>query len=233
MSKNGKEEKVYAVFERISGRYDRMNDLISLGLHRRWKGELAGRAAALEPRRVLDVCCGTGDLSLALAPAMPGAAVTGLDFSPEMLAVARKRLAAHPADNLRFLRGNALELPFPDGSFVCAVISFGLRNLADSPRAAAELARVVRPGGWVFCLDSFYPRSPLVRPFYTLYFKHLVTLLGGRDGAEYRWLYTSTRSFLAPAELAALFARQGLEGCAWRPYLLGAAALHWGRKPAV
>jgi demethylmenaquinone methyltransferase/2-methoxy-6-polyprenyl-1,4-benzoquinol methylase len=228
-----REEQVYDVFQSISRRYDRMNDLISLGMHRRWKRELTGKVEELRPRRVLDVCCGTGDVSIAIARTMPGAQVVGLDFSPEMLDVAGRRLEAAGLKNVEFLQGNALALPFADGGFDCAVISFGLRNLSDYGRAVGELARVVRPGGGVFCLDSFYPQTPLVRPFYTFYFKYLVTLLGGQDGAQYRWLYTSTRKFLAPQALAELLAAKGLERCGYRTYLFGAAALHQGRKPTV
>ena len=215
MTGGEKERKVYRVFQDISGEYDRMNDIVSLGMHRAWKRELVDAVCARRPRRVLDVCCGTGDISLALAEALPAASVTGLDFSGEMLAVARRRQAGDlKLVNLEFLQGNAMELPFPDDAFDCVTISFGLRNLPDWGGAVRELVRVVRPGGAVWCLDAFQPDAPAVKPFYRLYFRDIVGLQGkilAGNEAAYRWLYDSTEQFLSKQALLRLFERCGLE----------------------
>ena len=231
MAEQTKEERVYAVFERIAGGYDRANRAISLGLHRRWKAVLVQKLAKTVPPggRALDVCCGTGDIVLDLARRRPDIQATGLDFSPAMLRQAEVRRGS--LRNAELLRGDALALPFPDGSFDAASVSFGLRNTADWEKAAAELVRVVRPGGLVCCMDSFVPENPLVQPFYRLYFGHVMPLLGGGRYAqrEYRWLYTSTEGFLRPGALKKLFVRAGLGAVGTQAWLFGACALIWGR----
>lgn len=226
-----KEQMVHAVFEAISQKYDRMNDIISLGMHRGWKRALVDEMSATGPRRILDVCCGTGDLALELARKNPGATVVGLDFSGEMLRVAGERLSRAGRSNISFVEGSAMSMPFGAGEFDCAVISFGLRNLPDYRGAVEALVRVVRPGGGVYCLDSSYPEHPFIRPFYKLYFKHVVSLLGGllaRNRAEYRWLYDSTAQFLTKGDLLRLMKDCGLERCGCKSYLFGAAARHVG-----
>ncbi len=234
MGTSEQERTVYGVFQSISGDYDRMNDVISLGMHRTWKRELVDAVCAQRPARVLDVCCGTGDLALALARRLPAASVSGLDFSGEMLAVARRRRdEALSLVNLDLIQGSAMDLPFADNSFDCVTISFGLRNLPDFEKAVRELVRVVRPGGSVWCLDSFQPDIPAVQPLYKLYFRDLVGLQGrilAKNEAAYRWLYTSTEQFLSKQALLRLFAHCGLERVACKPYLFGAAACHRGFK---
>lgn len=234
MTAGEKERKVYRVFQSISGDYDRMNDVVSLGMHRTWKRELVDAVCACHPRRVLDVCCGTGDLSLALARRLPAASVTGLDFSEEMLAVARRRQAGNlKLVNLEFVRGNAMELPFEENTFDCVTISFGLRNLPDYEKAVREFVRVLRPGGTFWCLDSYKPDPPAVQPFYKFYFRDIVglqgKLLAGNESA-YRWLYDSTEQFLSKQALLRLLKHCGLERAACKRYLFGAAACHRGFK---
>lgn len=232
-----REKTVHGIFQSISGGYDRMNDVISLGMHRAWKEALVDAVCARRPGRVLDVCCGTGDVALALAKRLPAASVAGLDFSENMLAQARRRKdRALTLVNLELVRGSAMDLPFPAESFDCVTISFGLRNLPDFEAAVGELVRVTRPGGAVFCLDSYQPDPPAVRPFYRLYFKRLVTLEGrllAGSGPAYRWLYDSTASFLSKGALGELMGAQGLEQVAIKPFLFGAAALHRGVRPAL
>ena len=230
-----REEKVYDIFQSISGDYDRMNDVISLGMHRGWKRDLREAVCRRRPQRVLDVCCGTGDVALALAEALPAASVTGLDFSGEMLSVARRRRERNPRlVNLELLEGNAMALPFGEKTFDCVTISFGLRNRPDYGRAMQELVRVTRPGGAVFCLDSYRPDVPAVLPFYSIYFKRLVELEGRvltGNGPAYRWLHDSTGQFLTKSGMRALMKGAGLEQIAMKRYLFGAAACHRGIRP--
>ena len=173
---------------------------------------------------MLDVCCGTGDIAVAVASRRPDAAVTGLDFSPAMLDVARHKGAA--LENLTWREGDAMALPFGDDTFSAAAISFGLRNTPDYGAVLTEMTRVVCPGGWVYCLDSFVPDSPLIRPFYDLYFRGVMPLLGGgfRHRREYRWLWQSTRDFLRKRELTA--------PSAWRRSALTAISLEPARCTA-
>ena len=154
--------KVRDLFGAIAGRYDLLNDLQSFGLHRAWKRRLVRLAAMGPDRRALDVCCGTGDVALALAAT--GAEVVGVDFSEPMLSVARERKPAEA--RVRFLQGDALNLPFADASFDAVTISYGLRNLADIPAGLRELWRVARPGGRVLVLDFGKPANRFWRALY-------------------------------------------------------------------
>lgn len=251
---SGKEKKVYRIFQRIAGRYDRANERISLGLQGRWKQMLTRALSRELPEKgqVLDVCCGTGDVSLLLAEARSDLSVTGIDFSPAMLKVAEQRKAravlrgkrsrgtdrrkrgggTEGRAQVRFLRGNAMALPFRDGAFDAAVISFGLRNTADYRKTLSEMKRVVKEGGTVACLDSFVPGSGLVQPFYRFYFRILMPLLGGglKYREEYQWLYQSTKEFLRREELAGLFRDLGLGKVRAESRMFGACSLVSGVK---
>ena len=225
-----KETKVYGIFQRIAGRYDRSNAFISLGLQKRWKKMLTDKVIRRLPEgaKVLDVCCGTGDISLMLADAVRDIQVTGLDFSPAMLREAEHRRKHRK--NVRFLRGNALDLPFGDACFDAAVISFGLRNTADYEKTVQEMKRVVRRGGRVYCLESLVPENRVIKPFYRLYFRQVMPLLGGglKHLKEYRWLYLSTESFLRAEQLVRLFRDAGLEDVCSESRMFGACVLVTG-----
>src|SRR5262245_31048991 len=158
---------VRAMFARIARRYDLLNHLLSAGVDRRWRAELVRRLGDLRGRVLLDACCGTGDLSFALERA--GARVVGVDFTPEMLRLAREKGAARAA---RFVAGDALRLPLGDGSVDAAAIAFGIRNVADRRAGMLELKRVVRPGGTVMLLEFSLPRGRLTGALYRTYFAH-------------------------------------------------------------
>ena len=177
MDKQRKEEKVYRVFEEIAKGYDRANFRISLGLQKSWKRMLIARVVHDTPTRgkVLDVCCGTGDIAWQVAGRRRDLAVTGIDFSPAMLKVAVKKIRPGQK-NLRFLRGDAMNLPFKDETFDAATISFGLRNTADFKQVLKEMLRVVKPGGTIYCLDSVVPDCKLVLPFYQLNYRFLMPI---------------------------------------------------------
>lgn len=227
-------EQVHGVFESIASQYDAANDRISLGMHRYWKRVLENKAVSTCSKgadragMVLDVCCGTGDITKAIASANPDVFVVGLDFSASMLDVARKRTQG--LDNVELVEGNAMELPFDDDTFDSAVVSFGLRNTPDYDQVVSEMARVVRPGGIVACLDASVPDNAFIQPFYQFYYKHVMTFLGGgfKHHSEYEWLYESTQAFPRKAELEQIFYRAGLKYVTVRPFMCGAAALHVG-----
>ena len=233
MADNSKREKVYHVFQEISCSYDKANERISLGWEGRWKKELVQEVSAktAQGASVLDVCCGTGDIAVALAQSRSTIHVVGLDFSPAMLEAAKKK-SRHLA-NVSWQLGDAMQLPFADNTFAAACISFGLRNTADYLKVLQEMRRVVKPGGWVYCLDSFVPDSPWIRPFYAFYFRGIMPILGGgfHHRKEYVWLWQSTKEFLRKKELLNLFGKAGLVERALKSYMFGACVLHKGRKP--
>jgi demethylmenaquinone methyltransferase/2-methoxy-6-polyprenyl-1,4-benzoquinol methylase len=217
---------VQDMFARIAGRYDLMNRVMTAGLDQRWRRLTA--AAVVRPEdRVLDACCGTGDL--ALAAARRGAAVVvGLDFSEEMLERARRKSAT-----VEWVRGDLLALPFAAESFDSATVGFGIRNVADLERALRQLAHVLRPGGRLGILEITQPRGPL-QPFFSLWFDRVVPLLGKLlpGGAAYTYLPASVRRFPGAEELADVLRESGFEDVGFR--LLGGSivALHTGRRVA-
>jgi demethylmenaquinone methyltransferase / 2-methoxy-6-polyprenyl-1,4-benzoquinol methylase len=214
-------EGVRAMFDRIAPLYDAMNRAMTLGLDQRWRRETV--AAAVAPGdRVLDACCGTGDL--ALAGLRAGGRVTGLDFSERMLDRARRKSTA-----VEWVRGDALALPFEDGAFDAATVGFGVRNLDDLDLGLAELRRVLRPGGRLGVLEITRPRG-LLAPFYRLWFDGLVPLLGKLlpGGSAYTYLPASVRRFPGPEELASLLRAAGFSDVDYRLFAGGIVALHTG-----
>jgi demethylmenaquinone methyltransferase/2-methoxy-6-polyprenyl-1,4-benzoquinol methylase len=214
------------MFDRIAPVYDAMNRIMTAGLDVRWR-RLTAAAAVRPGDRVLDAACGTGDL--AIADRKAGAShVTGLDFSEQMLARARRK-AADRTDVLEWVQGDLLALPFEDASFDAATVGFGVRNVADLERALRELRRVLRPGGRLAILEITQPRGPL-RPFFSLWFDRVVPLLGKvlPGGSAYTYLPASVKRFPAAEELAALMRDCGFDEVRFR--LLGGTivALHSG-----
>ena len=215
------------MFDRIARRYDLVNSLISLGLHKHWK-RITARAAQVKPgAAALDICAGTGDLAIALAH--HGARVVALDFAPEMIALGRRRTRSLP---ISYVRGDALLLPFSDHTFDGATIGFSLRNVASRPQLFAEMARVVRPGGWVVSLETSQPSNRFLRLLHRLYLRAAVAAAGLiSESAAYRYLAATTLS-LPPTEVIAQEMREaGLVEVEVRTLLFGAAALHSGRTP--
>ena len=214
-------DAVRMMFDRIAPVYDAMNRVMTAGLDQRWRALTA--AKVVRPGdRVLDACCGTGDLALAAHEA--GGRVTGLDFSAPMLERARRK-----SDAIEWVRGDLLELPFEDGSFDAATVGFGVRNVADLGRALAELRRVLRQGGRLAILEITTPRG-LLRPFYKLWFDGLVPLAGKLlpGGSAYTYLPASVRRFPEAKELAELMESTGFEQVRYRFFAGGIVALHTG-----
>jgi demethylmenaquinone methyltransferase/2-methoxy-6-polyprenyl-1,4-benzoquinol methylase len=211
--------EVRRLFDRIAPVYDAMNRVMTAGLDRSWR-KLAVEAVVQPGDRVLDACCGTGDL--AVAGEREGGYVTGLDFSPAMLERARRK-----SDTITWVEGDMLALPFGDGSFDAATVGFGVRNVADLEKGVTELRRVLRPGGRLAILEITRPRGVL-RPFFSLWFDRIVPLLGKvlPGGKAYTYLPASVRRFPGAEDLAALLERHGFLQV--RFYLMGGTivALH-------
>jgi demethylmenaquinone methyltransferase/2-methoxy-6-polyprenyl-1,4-benzoquinol methylase len=227
------EAQVEAMFDRIAGFYDRMNTMMTAGLHHAWRRRAADLAALAAGSRALDVACGTGDLTLELARRAPGGEVIGCDFSERMLELARAKSAREPdlGAEVRFEPANALALPYRDRQFDAATVAFGARNFASLERGLAEMARVVRPGGRVVVLEITTPRRPPLSTFFGLWFDRIVPVLGrlAGDGPAYTYLPSSVRRFPGPTELAAVMARCGLVRIRYVLTAGGIIALHAGQ----
>jgi demethylmenaquinone methyltransferase/2-methoxy-6-polyprenyl-1,4-benzoquinol methylase len=224
-------EQVNRMFDRVAGRYDLLNTVMTAGLHHRWREKTADRAELLPGDSVLDVCCGTGDLALELAGRVaPGGHVIGCDFSEPMLDLAREKASARGASGVRFEWADALSLPYDAGRFDAVTVGFGVRNLADLDRGLREMTRVLAPRGRLVVLEITQPTRPPLSTFYSLWFDRVVPLLGtfSGDSEAYSYLPESVRSFPPPLRLAEMMAAAGLERIRWTVLAGGIIAIHSG-----
>ncbi len=221
------------MFDRIAGRYDALNSVMTAGLHHRWRERAADRAELGPGDSALDVCCGTGDLALELAGwVAPGGRVVGCDFSEPMLDLAREKAAQRGVEGVRFEWADALQLPYDAGRFDAVTVGFGVRNLADLDRGLREMARVLRPGGRLVILEITQPRRPPLSTFYSLWFDRVVPTLGtlAGDSEAYAYLPESVRSFPDPHNLAAKMDAAGLGRICYTILAGGIIAIHSGAR---
>lgn len=227
----GRAAVVASLFDSIATRYDLVNDLQSFGMHRRWKRRLVEIAEVRRGEPALDACCGTGDIAMALAGA--GARVTGMDFSRSMLAEAARRPVPGDAIPPQFVIGDALSMPFDDGSFDLVTIAYGLRNLADLDRGLGELWRVLRPGGRLAALEFGAPKSALAR---RLWFWHLGWVIPwyGRlfagNAAAYAYILDSLLCYPDADAVAMRLSRLGFERIRVFSILGGVMSIHRADK---
>jgi len=219
---------VQKLFGRIAPYYDIMNDLMTMGLHRQWKKDACRLLNVKFGDTVLDICCGTGDLEIYLNQIYPGIQPTGLDFCEPMLDIARKRCT-----NAQFIQGDALALPFEDNCFNGAVISYGLRNVADYRQCLAEIHRVIKPGSRVVILDMSHPVgwANTLSAFYRFTIMPLMGRLIANDPDAYKYLAHSIYFYLSQQALAELMQEVGFQKIEYRNLMGGICAMHWGIKP--
>jgi len=223
---------VEEMFDRIARSYELLNLLMTAGTNRLWNGVVVRASDAGPGDRVLDLACGTGSLTRDLAKKVgPDGHVLGIDFSKAMLREAGKK----PMPGAEYRLGDATDLiGVEDGSFDAATIAYGARNIPDLDALFSEMARAVRPGGRVVCLEIARPTRRLFATFYGLWFDRVVPWLGARvsgDDWAYSYLPKSVKEFVAPDVLAAIMGSNGLQGVTWRRLSGGIITLHAGTKP--
>jgi demethylmenaquinone methyltransferase/2-methoxy-6-polyprenyl-1,4-benzoquinol methylase len=226
-------DQVNSMFDRVAGRYDTLNSVMTAGLHHRWRQRAAARTGLGPGDSALDVCCGTGDLALELAGCVAAdGRVVGCDFSEPMLDLAREKAAERGAAGVRFEWADALELPYDAERFDAVTVGFGVRNLADLDRGLREMARVLKPGGRLVILEITQPTRPPLSTFYSLWFDRIVPLLGSfsAEPEAYSYLPESVRSFPSPRGLAEKMDGAGLVGIRYTVLAGGIIAIHSGLK---
>ena len=234
MSGHSKEERVHHVFENIYDNYDSMNSIISFKRHVAWRKDVLKRMNVKEDSHILDVCTGTGDWAIALTKVLgESGKVIGLDFSENMLKVAQDKQQQHQLEQLEFMYGNAMELPFEDNTFDYVTIGFGLRNVPDYETVLQEMYRVVKPGGKVVCLETSQPTLIGFRQLYYFYFRFIMPLFGkifAKSYDEYAWLHESAKDFPDKDELKKMFLATGFSHVEVKSYTGGVAAMHMATK---
>jgi demethylmenaquinone methyltransferase / 2-methoxy-6-polyprenyl-1,4-benzoquinol methylase len=233
-------EKVHELFATIARRYDLLNDIMSAGLHRRWKHRLVElaegerKAESGKHRDVLDLCCGTGDIAMLFAES--GARVTGVDFTEEMLRVAaarKRRGSAGASPSPDWVRADALRLPFEDNSFDVVSVGYGLRNLADIELGLREILRVLRPGGKFVTLDFGKPESKAFRTMYFGYLRIALPILGQLfcgDPDTHGYILASLQNYRAQRGIKELMKSMGYRDCGFEEFCLGSMAINFGSK---
>lgn len=230
-----KARRVRAVFESVASNYDLMNDLMSGGAHRVWKSFTLAQTGLRPGQRALDVAGGTGDLAAGMAAQVgPTGLVLLTDINPAMLSHGRDAMIDRGyVSNVEFAIANAECLPFPDSSFDCVTIGFGLRNVTDKAAALRSMARVLKPGGQLLVLEFSHPVVPGLKPLYDAYSFSVLPWLGkvvAQDEASYRYLAESIRRFPKQEELLRMMEDAGLEQCRYHNLTGGIVALHRGYR---
>lgn len=216
------------MFNSIAKSYDKLNDIISFNLHSDIKKQAIGNLPLDYKIKILDVCTGTGDIAVYFARLLPCSSITGIDFSPEMLSIAK--IKTENINNITFMEGDALNLPFKEGEFDISFISFGLRNLTDLEQGLKEMKRVTKTGGVVSSLDMGKMKGYMT-PFYNLFLFKIVPILGllfSAKFAAYKYLPHSTEKFPSQDRLVEIFEEIGLKNVKKHDFLLGAISQQIG-----
>lgn len=231
----GKAEQVEAMFDAIAPRYDLLNRLLSFGIDQWWRRQAVEMLREERPRRVLDVATGTADLAIQAARTLDPEAVVGVDLSEEMLRRGRRKVARKGlAGQITLREGDALDLPFEDGSFDAALVAFGVRNFEELEAGLREIGRVLRPGGTLVVLEFSWPRASVIRTLYTLYARYVLPLVGrliSGDPEAYTYLPASARAFPDGIDFLHRLRAAGFTNLVWRSLTFGIAALYRGRVP--
>lgn len=230
----GSERAAYVqdMFGRIAGRYNLMNRLMTGGQDLKWRRFVVQQARLKAGDKLLDLATGTGDIAFEALKAVPGIQAVGGDFSLPMMQVGQKL----PMGNqVGWTGADALNLPFPDGTFNAVTSGYLARNVVDIPRMFAEQLRVLKTGGRIVVLDSSPPKDNLLKPFIEIHLRYIIPLLGrivaGKNGADaYQYLPSSTQAFKTPDELANLMRQAGVRNVQFKTFMFGTMAVHWGEK---
>ena len=224
------------MFDKISGKYDLLNKVLSLGIDRKWRAKALSLLLPVKPVDMLDVATGTGDMAFMAEQILSPKAITGIDLSAGMLEVAIKRLSARKkesATSIKFLKGDAENLPFENDSFDAATVTFGVRNFGDLHQGLKEMQRVLRPGAPIVVLEFTKPRIFPFRQLFDIYFRHILPLIGSwtsGDGRAYKYLYESVQAFPDYDAFNKELLKAGFERPSYTTLSLGICAIYIAYK---
>lgn len=227
---------VWKMFDRIAHRYDLLNRLLSFGQDVVWRRKVAGFLPEFPQLKVLDLATGTGDLLISLYQKDPRiSSGIGIDLSEKMLEVGREKLKAYPENPpLTLRRGDAVDIPFPAGSFHAVTIAFGIRNVLDVEESLREMRRVLVPGGRALILEFSLPKNVFIKGSYLFYFRKILPMVGGLisgDADAYRYLNRTVESFPFGEEFCRLMTKNGFRNVGFKPLTFGVASIYYGSKP--
>lgn len=225
-----KREQVRDMFDNIAHSYDFMNRMMTLGIDKSWRKKCVSMAAETSPRDILDLASGTGDLAIAMSLKLPEAKITGADLSEGMLEIGRKKALEHGVESrVEFVTADALDLPFEDNSFNVVTIAFGVRNFQNLKKGYDEIFRVLKPGGRVLVLELTQPASKAVKPFYNIYTRGIIPLIGrmiSKDAEAYSYLPHSITAVPARDRMTELMGNAGFRDATWENLTLGVANIY-------
>lgn len=222
--------QVRRMFDSIAPAYDRMNSLMSMGMHRRWLRKAVKSATASAPREILDVATGTADVAIALAKVLPSSRITGVDLSAEMLAIGERKVKTERLEKqVSLVQGDCMALQFPDGSFDAVTVAYGVRNFEHLEAGYREMNRVLRHGGSITVIELSVPRSPFVRPYYKFYTRCIIPAVGrlmSRDTRAYSYLPESIAAVPQGEEMRRIMEQAGFSRVEIRPLFLGVCTIY-------
>ncbi|MFD1417679.1 demethylmenaquinone methyltransferase [Companilactobacillus keshanensis] len=226
------EKDVENTFNSIAENYDKLNSIMSLGTHKKWR-DTATRMIDNRPKRILDLCCGTADWTILLGHSFPTAKISGMDFSQEMLKIGQSKVAKSKLENVELLAGDAMNLNFSDETFDVVTIGFGLRNVPDANKVLSEIYRVLKPGGEIVCLEAFKVETPVIRLGWRVYFNKIMPMMGKVFASrknEYQYLDDSVNKFVSISKLVEMYHEAGFTDVKVDNLMLKSAAVHFGKK---
>ncbi len=225
-------QNIGSLFNRIAHSYDRVNHVLSLNIDKYWRKKAIAKLDS--PNHVLDVAIGTGDLAIEMLRKGKATHVTGIDLSSEMMRIgAQKAANAGLADNINFVKGSALDMPFESNTFDAITCSFGIRNFSDLEAGLKEMYRVLKPNGQLVVLEFSYPPNPIIRWIYNLYFSRIMPWIGrliSKDKTAYTYFYHSVQNFVWGEELAHHIRKVGFENITYKSLTCGIAHIYTANK---
>ncbi|MBL7933821.1 MAG: bifunctional demethylmenaquinone methyltransferase/2-methoxy-6-polyprenyl-1,4-benzoquinol methylase UbiE [Bacteroidia bacterium] len=229
-----KKEQVAQMFNNIAGRYDLLNSILSLGIHKGWRKKCVNILQEKQPKKILDVATGTGDFAIACSKLKPET-IIGIDISDGMLKVGREKIKNLNLDSVISLKnGNAETIFFPDSNFDAIVVGFGVRNFQDLKKGLRNLHRMLKPGGQLVVLEFSYPRNAIVKAFYNFYFSYITPFIGrifSKDTRAYSYLTESVKAFPDNEKFTTLMSEIGYVNSNFTALSMGIAAIYTGEKP--